>query len=655
MVSEYSTPSAGTRGQTFTCDVLLVDDDAGFRSSLGAVLAVKGHQVTTRCNGREALEACAETPFDVLLIDLRLPDMTGLDLLAQVEEVQPEIDVLVITGEASLDSATSSVRPSTVAYLVKPIDIDRLLEILGQIARRRSVEAENQRLAANVQRGRDHWERTFDAIADAILLVDAAGIVQRTNRAFCERFLTSFDAVVGRPAAGLLFASGVDGGDLVDTAMTRHPSVVRDDLRVTGVFDIARHPLDLDGAQGSIYVLHDITERRRTANALREREKELFRAQKMEALGRLAGGIAHDFNNLLTIILGNTQLVLQTLDGDHPHKARLGAIREAADRSSRLTRQLLTFSRREPMAMGFCQPNAVVDGLQEMLSRVIRADITLVPDLCSDVGTVSMDPGQLEQVLLNLIINARDAMPKGGTITVQTSICSSDDVVVDPEVHGVVAGWVALEVRDTGSGISPEVRDKIFDPFFTTKSDGTGLGLSMVYGAVERSGGHVTVESTPGQGTTFRLLLPRVSAPPIENVEKSVQVSIAGRTALLVEDEAMIRELAADALRGLGLRVLTAGDGLEALEVARGSLERIDLMVTDVVLPRLGGVELAQRLWTFVESLPVLFITGYPDGELPTGARVLMKPFTMEQLAAKVQNLLAMPDREREHVSSSFG
>ncbi len=624
------------------CSILIVDDDPGVCTSLRDVLELQKHEVASASSGAEALAVCESRHFDILLLDIKLPDMSGLDLIARVEEVLPEVDVLVVTGHASLDNAALAVRPSTVAYMVKPLDLDRLLAIIDQIARRKRLETENARLQRVIQQGKTQWESTFDAISDPIAIADADGLIVRVNLAFCRRFNTTFLDAVGKQDSAVIFGLDEESEEAVGIELLAQARFLeeRDDLAIPGVFLLACYSVRLEtGADaGVIYVLRDVTARKKTQEALWQREKQLFQAQKMDAVGRLAGGVAHDFNNLLTIILGNAEILYDLMPADNPLRERIAIISRVAERSSLLTRQLLAFSRTQVIQPKVCDLNTMVSVSESMLRRLIRENIEFRTELEPKLEKVFMDPVQLEQIILNLIINARDSMLGSGKLTVKTSHRTLE------EGDGEPAQYVALSVIDTGCGMDAETVDKIFEPFFTTKEKGTGLGLSTVYGIVEKGGGTIRVDSELGRGTAFHVLLPPVDAEEEvadEAETKEGETRQRPATVLMVEDEEMIRELARGALARCGHTVLTAKDGEEALEAARSFDDKIDLLITDVVIPKLDGPQLAEKLTDSMPELKVLFISGYVDREMPAEIDYLEKPFTMQKLLLKVGTVLA--------------
>lgn len=390
----------------------------------------------------------------------------------------------------------------------------------------------------------------------------------------------------------------------------------------------------------------DITERRTLENQFRQ-------AQKMEAVGQLTAGIAHDFNNMLTAITGNVELLLMGLPPDDERRAELLEIKEAAARAAALTHKLLAFSRRQLLQPRVLDLNAIVAGTDRLLRRLIGADIELVTVLDPQLGRVRADAGQFEQVLLNLVVNARDAMPEGGTLLIETANVelTEDDRRRHPFVRP--GRYVEVRVRDTGVGIPLELLDRIFEPFFTTKEvgRGTGLGLATVYGIVKQSGGYVWVESEAGKGTTFRIDLPRVEAP-VEPAPPpaGLPVLVPGReTVLVVEDEKTLRDLVCKVLRRAGYTVLGAPNGDEALRLCAQAEPRIDLLLTDLVMPLMGGRELAERIGAVCPGVPVLYMSGYTDdriADLPaSGAGFLQKPFAPQALLQKVREALDVARR----------
>jgi nitrogen-specific signal transduction histidine kinase/ActR/RegA family two-component response regulator len=403
--------------------------------------------------------------------------------------------------------------------------------------------------------------------------------------------------------------------------------------------------MELNGRRARLVLATDITERTRTRAALHQSEEQLRQAQRMDAAGRLASGVAHDFNNLLTTIRGFSDLLLRDLPEEHVRRKDVEQIRKAADRGAALTRQLLSFGQPPTLQTRALDLNTVVASMEGLLQRLIGADIRLIMRLRPNLGEVKMDPGQLEQVLVNLVLNARDAMPSGGMLTVETG---------ERQISGTARGrsvrpgrYLVLAVSDSGTGMDGDTLTHVFDPFFTSQAPGSrsGLGLSIVYGIVKQSGGGVRVSSEPGQGTTVKVFIPRLETGEAE--VDDIKTSVRGdETVLVVEDEDGVRELLWKILTDHGHTVLEARHGRDALTVAGGYDHPIQLLVTDVVMPEMGAGELVDQLVSSRPELKVLYISGYTNDEVTrrgisrTDAAFIQKPFTSEDLMRKVREVL---------------
>jgi signal transduction histidine kinase len=380
----------------------------------------------------------------------------------------------------------------------------------------------------------------------------------------------------------------------------------------------------------------------RLQEQVEHRTQQFMQAQKMQALGLLAGGIAHDFNNMLTVIFGRAQVLLDRLPIDGRARYDADAIGEAAERAAALTRQLLAFSRKQLLERHTLDLNTVVVDMATMLRRLIGENITVVTALAHSAAWVNVDRGQLEQVVLNLAVNARDAMPGGGQLTLATDTVESDGAEELP-----AGRYVTLVVSDTGIGMDAATQERIFEPFFTTKpvGEGTGLGLSTVYGVVEQHGGHITVDSAPRQGTTFRVCLPRVDEPTLEPPTPPGTPRTGSETILVAEDDAAVRALAGDMLRAHGYTVLTAADGEEALRIAEHHAAPIHLLLTDVMMPRMNGLELARAFADIRPSARVLYMTGWAEMPPVGEAIIVHKPFSVFALMDAVRRTLEAATR----------
>jgi signal transduction histidine kinase len=414
--------------------------------------------------------------------------------------------------------------------------------------------------------------------------------------------------------------------------------------------EITSHPLFFDGRNAKLVLAKDITERRRAEQAMRETEAQLRQSQKLEGIGQLAGGIAHDFNNLLTVINGFSALAMKGLPAEDPLRDNLEEIKKAGDRAASLTRQLLAFSRKQVLQPEILNLDSVVAEMEKMLRRVIGENIDLRAVLEPELGNVKADPGQIEQIILNLVVNARDSMPGGGKVTIETDNVYLDEEYANNHVGARPGHYVMLAVSDTGTGMDEETQARIFEPFFTTKElgKGTGLGLSTIYGIVKQSGGNIWVYSEVGRGTTFKIYLPRVDAEAqqYKHISATEEALSGTETILLVEDEQMVLKLARQILATQGYRVLEAKNGEAALRMCAHDQGPIDLLLTDVIMPEMSGPELAERLHRLRPELRVLFMSGYTDdaivhhGVLEEGANFIQKPFAPDVLARKVRQIL---------------
>ncbi|MGM0665226.1 MAG: PAS domain S-box protein [Thermodesulfobacteriota bacterium] len=521
----------------------------------------------------------------------------------------------------------------------KPLGI---ISLSRDITERKHAEAEKERLTTAIEQ-----------VSEIIVITDSEGMIQYVNPAFESVTGYSRQEALGQNLSMLksgkqdrkfyqglwktITAGKTWKGRMVNKR--KDGELFTEETSISPVFDTSGRILNY------VAVKRDITEHLSL-------EEQLHQAQKMESLGRLTGGVAHDFNNLLTVIMANVDLLNGELDKDSPFHEYTTDIRDAAERAANLTRQLLAFSRKQLLQPEAADLNEVIGGMNNLLQRILREDIEARYVPASELGKVMVDKGQIEQVIMNLVVNARDSMPEGGSLTIETA-----DVVLDEQYAGshlaVAPGpHVMLAVSDTGCGMSPEILDRMFEPFFTTKEagKGTGLGLPTVYGIVKQSGGNIWVYSEPGKGTCFKIYLPRVDRDVEQEKKKTVsRVSPGGaETILVVEDEVQIRNLAARILAGYGYRVLRAANGPEAVKAAQGHEGPIHLLLTDVVMPgKMSGRELAHELTGLRPEMKVIFMSGYTDnaivhhGVLDPGLNFLQKPFTPAALSGKVRNVLA--------------
>ena len=411
--------------------------------------------------------------------------------------------------------------------------------------------------------------------------------------------------------------------------------------QVSAQLELRRHQAEYDRAQ---------QERQQAEDTLKQRDEQLRQAQKMEAIGNLAGGIAHDFNNLLTVITGYSELVLKKIPETDPQRRKLEEIKKAGDRAAALTQQLLAFSRRQILQPKVVDVNAIISGMASMLQRLVGEDVQVNIALAQDLGRVKADPGQLEQVIMNLVVNARDAMPTGGKVTIETVNVNRVPVFSSKSDASTTRPYIMLAVSDAGTGMDAATKARIFEPYFTTKAagKGTGLGLSTVYGIVKQSDGEILAYSEPGHGATFKIYLPREDrvASDLGAATPADALPVGTETILLVEDEPGVRAFAGEALRMQGYTILDAKHGIEAQVLSTQHPAPIHLLLTDVVMPQMNGREVAERVLSQRPSLKVLYMSGYAEqavinrGILDSGFAFLQKPFTQHALVSKVREVL---------------
>jgi two-component system cell cycle sensor histidine kinase/response regulator CckA len=506
-----------------------------------------------------------------------------------------------------------------------------------------------------LRKSEEKFRTLFERTAVGIALIDIEGRLMECNPALQEMLGYRKEEILTRVFSEFTHVEDktvdLDFYKKLLSGKQEHYQVEKRCIRKDGgvVWGRINASLVRDAGGNPQYTIHMVE----NINEWKQLETQFLQSQKMETVGRLAGGIAHDLNNLLTVLSGYSQLSLLELKEDDPLKGNLQEIKSATERAAQLTRQLLVFSRRQALDMKVLDLNTILRGLEKMLRRIMGEDIQLITNLAEDLGSVKTDPAQIEQVLLNLVVNAKDAMLEGGKLILETNNVELDEDYARTHMSVIPGRYVLLSVSDTGCGMSPEVKERIFDPFFTTKEKGkgTGLGLSTVYGIVKQSGGHIWVYSELGQGATFKIYLPRVedeaAAEVLAEKDKASDLLRGSEIVLLVEDDPSVRNLAARILRGQGYTVLEAADGEEAMHIAHEPvIKEIHLLLTDVVMPRMGGKELVEHFKALYPCVRILFISGYGDKAithqalLEPGSPFLEKPFSPTDLAKKVREVL---------------
>jgi two-component system cell cycle sensor histidine kinase/response regulator CckA len=520
---------------------------------------------------------------------------------------------------------------------------------------------EQRQAAIDLHESEERFRATFEQAAVGISHVGTDGRFLRVNRRLCEKLGYTREELLARTFQEITHPADLEA-DLENVrrmlageipAYSMEKRYIRKDGTVAWIALTVSLARDAEGRpKYFISVIEDIEPRRRAEEQETRLRNQLEQAQKMESVGQLAGGIAHDFNNLLTVILGFCELILG--DENTSHRSELEEIKRAGERAAALTRQLLAFSRKQVFQLELLDLNAVVVNMETMLRRLIGEDVRLTSTLSSETGRVKADRSQIEQVLLNLVVNARDAMPGGGVLRIETSNVDVDEALAAAHAPCAPGRFVVLTVSDTGCGMDSGTRRRVFEPFFTTKpkGKGTGLGLATVYGIVKQSGGFVSFSSEPRKGTSFRVYLPRTDEPAAMKSLSGAYPAAQARgteTILMIEDDDGVRRLGCHVLESLGYTVLCAESGGQALDLVRDHKGKIDLVLTDVVMPEMSGREVERRLAEAGHAARVLFMSGYADdailrhGVLETGVAFLQKPFTPDVLGRKVREVLDTP------------
>jgi PAS domain S-box-containing protein len=674
-------------------NVLIVDDIETNRKLLKALLEAEGVTIFSARDGVDALKVLEREKVDAVISDILMPRMDGYRLCAEMRKSEKFKTIPFIAYTSTYTSPSdekTAMDFGADVFLRKPSPPTKIIEALHEAIKaapqRRAVaiaspaaqdvmKQYNASLIAKLEHKNAELEmqtaamlkvqdqlglqrEALEAAANAILITDSGGTIRWVNAAFTAltgytaedclgenpRFLKSDEQDATFHAS--LWKTILDGRTWQGEITNR---------RKDGTLFIAEQtitPIRLNGGPIThfIGIMTDITSRKQL-------EAQFIGAQKMEVVGHLAGGVAHDFNNILGVIMGYSDLLMMKLpQADEELKGFIETIRSAAERASGLTRQLLIFSRKQKVQLVVLNINEVIKDLEKMLRRLIDEHIQLniVPE--QDVGRIKADSGYIGQVVMNLVVNARDAMPQGGLLTVSTSNITLDEAHARAHAGSVPGDYVMLGVADTGTGMTEEVKGRIFEAFFTTKpkGKGTGLGLATCQTIVQQAGGHIDVQTEIGRGTTFKIYFPRVDQPLAINTNRQAgPVPRGTETLLVVEDEPSLRLLARNVLQGQGYEVLTAANGQEGLHTVRDHKgPPIRLVITDVVMPVMGGVVMAEWLKSDNPDMKILFTSGYTDdaiaqqGVLEKGVEFLSKPYTPATLAGKVRGMLDAPQTQ---------
>ncbi len=588
---------------------------------------------------------------DIILSDYSMPRFSGMEALELVKERYPFIPFIIVTGSINEATAVECMKAGADDYVLKE-RLKRIGSAVEGALEKKRMREEKERAENQLQEEKEFMEKSLNTQIDTFFVFEpATGKAIRWNKAFSKISGYSDEEIASMKVPESYYskedlknaAAAIEKAFREGNVRLEMSLITKDGRKILTEYSASTLE-DKEGIPRYLIVVgRDITEQKQL-------EAQLIQSQKMEAIGQLAGGVAHDFNNLLTSIIGNATLISMKLEKDSPLQEYPEEIMKAGNSAASLTRQLLAFSRKQIFQPEVLNLNAVIPNIEKMLRRLIGEDIELKTILQPELGNVEADPGQIEQIVVNLAVNARDAMPTGGQLTIETVNVQMDEAYAREHITAKLGPYVMMAISDTGTGMDEEIRSRIFEPFFSTKEEGqgTGLGLSTVYGIVKQSDGYIWVYSEPGKGTTFKIYLPRVDkkSRDIKKIKTFVKSLSGTETVLVVEDNSMVRELVIKILQKYGYKVLEAKDGEEAIEIGKQHEGPIDLMLTDVVMPGMSGRILAMEFESLRPKIKVLYMSGYTDnivvhhGILDRGMVFIQKPFTHDALAGKVRELL---------------
>lgn len=632
--------------------ILVVEDDVGLSRLIKKRLERSKFRVSITARGDEAVEYATQNQDILLLLDFRLEDMTGREVLDQLQARNRDVPFIVMTGNGDERIAVEMMKLGARDYLVKDQNfLDRVPSVMEQVFTQLLTERKLFEMEQALRESEHQFRTFFNSGSDAILVSEIRdgkllNFIE-VNDIACKRLGFKREELLK------LTLDNVEVADGDEDLAAKRESLIRDGHVLYETFQVDRNGnkipvetssqlIDLGGKPAVLSHCRDLTDRKQLEDQLRQ-------SHKMEAIGKLAGGVAHDFNNLLTAILGYSELLLVKMGEDDPYREGIREIKRAGERAASLTMQLLAFSRKQVLKPRLIELNSVVSGIEKMLKRIIGENIELNSELEQGLCQVKADRGQVEQIILNMAVNAGEAMQEGGQLTIKTS-----NRVVDEYYCGFVPDsrpgrFVCLSISDTGEGMDKATQRRIFEPFFTTKKVGTGLGLSVVYGNIKQHNGWITVYSEAGQGTTFEIYLPAVldeTDMPVEEETPLKDLHGNQEKILFVEDEEGVRKITVRALRDYGYNVIEAVNAQEALDIFQSDSDDFALVFSDIVLADKSGIDLVEELRTFNPGIKILLTSGYADKKsrwsdvIEKGLPFLQKPYSLEELLKNIREVL---------------
>lgn len=640
--------------------ILIVDDEARMRDSLKVLLSNEGYNIETGCNGREAIECLNKNSYDMVLLDMVMPEMDGYQVMDYIKDKHLDPMVIIMTGHASVDSAVECLKRGAYDYLRKPFDFEQLLARVKNTINQIELEKENKLVSGKLKVTQQRYRYLVNASPDIIYTLNPEGEITFINGAVESLLGCKAEQLVSKHYTDIILendlnkakyhfnerrtgsraTSGVELRLKIFNNGNNPENYLIIELKSMGIYDKPVNETDKT-FMGTYGVARDIGDRKRL-------EAQLLQAQKMQAIGTLAGGIAHDFNNLLMGIMGRVSLISHDIDLNHPHYKHLKGVEDIVRRGSDLTKQLLGFAMGGKYEIKPADINELIEKCSDMFGRT-RKETKIHTIFQKDVCAVEIDQSQIEQVLLNLFVNAWHAMPGGGDIFIKTENIRLDDE--DVMHYGIKPGeFVMVSVTDTGVGMDEDTKQHIFEPFFTTKKlgRGTGLGLASAYGIIKNHGGLINVNSKKGEGTTFNFYLPVIEAQTVKQLPDDIEDEIlhGTETILIVDDEEIVVNVSREMLNNMGYNVLVARGGKEAMETFKKDKDKIALVMLDMIMPDMGGSHVYNALKEIKPDIKVLLSSGYSlDGQASEIMSrdcdgFIQKPFNMVQLSKMIRKIL---------------
>lgn len=642
-------------------EILYVEDDPATREAIAEILKRRVDRLFIAVNGGEGLELFRRHKPPIVVTDIKMPVMDGLAMAREIKNIEPATRIIITTAYTDPDFLINSIGIKVDSYVIKPVDSAMLISAIDRCS-------EIIRLEHKVKQQRRFSDVVMNTINDAVYIINVKDMtITAANRIFLEHTGLEEKNIIGRKCFEITHKRTTPCQapedpcpiqETLRTGNTKNYEHIHYDVNGNKIYvDVSTSPIRNDKGEitHALHVDRNITEKKHL-------EEKLLHAQKLEAVGRLAGGIAHDFNNILTAVIGYGSLIRSNLSADDHNRRFIEHVLSASEKAASLTRSLLIFSRKQLINLKPSSINDIIRNIEKILNRLIGEDIEMRIEMSSENLMIMADSGQIEQVFMNLATNARDAMPNGGFLKIRTESIFISEQYIKERISPKPGAYVCISVTDTGTGMDEQTRLNIFEPFFTTKEagKGTGLGLAVSYGIITQHGGAINVYSEPGEGTIFKIYLPLISSA--EYVERSqeqpaVIFTKGTETILLAEDNIEVRELIKTLLEGAGYTVITAADGEDALEKFKSNAKNIDIIITDVVMPKKNGKDVHDEIKKLQPDIKTLFMSGYTDeiihkkGLFNSNINFISKPVIPDIFLKKVREILngneANDDKER--------